>query len=137
MQPCNATSIRPKSYDLGYARDENDKDKNTKFDLELRRSVLVRCHESQDVLFCVARLHLRESMDPVIIDVYRELVIQYHCSGDDILENPELRLEFLTKCRSTLGHLPEQQLLHRLTYLRKSRRLSKSRDLMQITTHNN
>lgn len=70
-------------------------------------------------------------MDDALINVYCELVRLTRASAEDILEDPELRNRFLVEVRRSLGeHLPERQLLHRLSYLRKSRRLPRSRDIM-------
>lgn len=74
-------------------------------------------------------------MDTTIITVFTRMALSHGCSADDILETPELREEFLTETRRVLGHLPEQQLLHRLTTLRKARRLPKSRDLRAESTN--
>jgi hypothetical protein len=69
------------------------------------------------------------TMDDVLIAAYRGLVARFRASAEDIIEGPELRLLFLTEVRHALGDLPERQLLHRLTYLRKQRRLPRSRDI--------
>jgi hypothetical protein len=70
-------------------------------------------------------------MDNVLIEVYRRLVSQFLCSAEDILEDPELRNTFLADSRQSLGKdLPERLLLHRLSYLRKQRRLPRSRDIV-------
>jgi hypothetical protein len=68
-------------------------------------------------------------MDEVLINVYRRMVIDRHCSAEDILEDPELRAEFLTRVRQELGDLPERQLLHRLSCLRKQSKLPRSREI--------
>lgn len=69
-------------------------------------------------------------MEPVLIAAYTRLARSHGCSVDAILESPELRSEFLTEVRRSLGDLPEQQLLHGLTTLRKRSRLPRSRDLL-------
>lgn len=70
-------------------------------------------------------------MDDALIAVYRSMVIRFHCSTEDIMEDPDLRTQFLTEARQTLGNdLPERQLLHRFQYLRKKRRLPRSRDIV-------
>lgn len=74
-------------------------------------------------------------MDSTIINVFTCLARSHGCSADDVLETPELRGEFLAGVRQLLGNLPEQQLLHRLTTLRKARRLPKSRDLRAGSTN--
>jgi hypothetical protein len=71
-------------------------------------------------------------MDDILIDVYRQLVQQRRVSAEDILEDPELRNTFLNETRRSLGDLPERQLLHRLSYLRKQRRLPRSRDIVAV-----
>jgi hypothetical protein len=68
-------------------------------------------------------------MDTTIITVFSQMSRTKGCSADDILETPELRVEYLQETRQLLGDLPEQQLLHRLTNLRKAGRLPKSREL--------
>jgi hypothetical protein len=67
--------------------------------------------------------------DDVLVEIYRQLVRVYRCSAEDILEDPNLRTEYLTQTRQRLGALPEHALLHRLSYLRKQRRLPRSRDI--------
>ena len=67
-------------------------------------------------------------MDQVILAVYQQMLCVYRCSVDDILESPELRNEYLTAVRTSLGNLPEQQLLHRLTILRKQCKLPRRSD---------
>jgi hypothetical protein len=74
-------------------------------------------------------------MESVLINVFTCMALSRGCSVDDILETPELREEFLTETRRVLGHLPEQQLLHRLTSLRKARRLPRSRDVHAESTN--
>lgn len=69
-------------------------------------------------------------MDDVLIDTYRRLVLVHRVSAEDILEDPAMRTAFLDNVRQSLGHLPERQLLHRLSYLRKQRRLPRSRDIV-------
>jgi hypothetical protein len=68
-------------------------------------------------------------MDSVIADVFTRMATTHRCSTEDILEQPELRQEFLADTRSLLGNLPERDLLHRLSVLRKQRKLPRSRDL--------
>jgi len=69
-------------------------------------------------------------MDEVIRAVYQQMLAVHHCSVDDVLESPELRVEYLTAVRNSLGNLPEQQLLHRLTTLRKRSKLPRRGDLV-------
>jgi hypothetical protein len=70
-------------------------------------------------------------MDTTLIEVYRRLVRQFRCSAEDILEDPELRNAFLREARQALNEeVAERQLLHRLSYLRKQRRLPRLRDLV-------
>jgi hypothetical protein len=68
-------------------------------------------------------------MDSTLIQVFTQMAMQHGSTVDDILETPELREEFLVNSRSHLGLLPEQTLLHRLSGLRKSSRLPKTREL--------
>jgi hypothetical protein len=49
---------------------------------------------------------------------------------DEILETPELRAEYLDGARRLLGNLPERELLHKLTNLRKRKKLPRSRELL-------
>ena len=71
-------------------------------------------------------------MDEVLIAVYRQIVIESHASAEDILEDPDLRSVFLFEVRRALGeNLPERQLLHRLSSLRKSQKLPRSRDILK------
>jgi hypothetical protein len=67
-------------------------------------------------------------MDAVVIDVFSRLVHAHQCSVDSILETPELRTEYLAETRRLLGDLPERELLHKLTNLRKRKKLPRSRD---------
>ena len=69
-------------------------------------------------------------MDYVLIDVYQQFVRQHKASLDHILEDPELRNRFLAEVRQLVGNLPEYELLHRLTYLRKQKKLPRSRDIV-------
>ncbi len=62
-------------------------------------------------------------MDPAIIATYSQMLRTCGCSVDDVLETPELRNEYLAIVRRTVGNLPEQTLLHRLTTLRKKSKL--------------
>jgi hypothetical protein len=69
-------------------------------------------------------------MDEVVVEVFRRLVLTHRCSVDDILETPVLREEYLAETRRSLGHLPERDLLHRLTNLRRRKKLPRSRELV-------
>lgn len=69
-------------------------------------------------------------MEQLIIEVYRSLVQNHHCSVDDILETPELREQYLAETRQKLGNLPERELLHELVYLWKRSKLPRSRELL-------
>ena len=73
-------------------------------------------------------------MDRVIIEVYVNLVQTLGCTVDDILESPEFREAFLSQTRQRLGYLPERTLLHRLTNLRRSRKLPKTRELISTVS---
>lgn len=74
-------------------------------------------------------------MDDAIITVYEKLAHGCRATADKILEDPDLRTPFLADVRQTMGHLPEREILHRLTHLRKAGKLTRSRDL--ITNHKN
>ena len=70
-------------------------------------------------------------MDEILNSVYRQMIIQHQASAEDILECPLLRQTFLNEVRQILGDdLPERQLLHRLSYLRKQSKLPRSRDVL-------
>ncbi len=69
-------------------------------------------------------------MDEVVIDVYRRMVHDHRCSAEDILETPDLRERYLAEVRWVLGNLPERELLHKLSNLRKRSRLPRSRELV-------
>lgn len=70
-------------------------------------------------------------MDRVIIQVYVEMVRQHGASVDDILVTPELREEFLSHSRQSLGNdVEEETLLRRLHNLRKQSKLPRSGDLL-------
>lgn len=63
-------------------------------------------------------------MDMILINVYRKMLRNYHCSSDDILCDPDYRQEFLTASRQALGDdKPEKVLLKRLASLRKQSKL--------------
>ena len=68
-------------------------------------------------------------MDTVTASVYEQLLRQHDASVDDVLETPELRNVYLAEVRRILGDLPERQLLHRLTCLRKKSKLLRRSDL--------
>jgi len=70
-------------------------------------------------------------MDHVILEVYVNLVQTLQCTVDDILESPEYREAYLSQTRQHLGQLSERTLLHRLTSLRKSGKLPKTRELIE------
>lgn len=76
-------------------------------------------------------------MDQVIKAVYQQMLATHHCSVDDVLESPELRNEYLALARASLGDLPEQQLLHRLTTLRKQSKLPRRGDLLACKKDSN
>ncbi len=72
-------------------------------------------------------------MDPVLIDVYKQMAMRHHCSVDDILCDPDLRSEFLDACRGVIGkQYSEFDVLHRLSNLRKKSKLPRTRDLIAI-----
>ena len=70
-------------------------------------------------------------MDPVITDVYVEMVRAHGASADDILVEPEFREEFLSNCRRLLGTgVGEAALLRGLQNLRKRSKLPRSGDIL-------
>lgn len=69
-------------------------------------------------------------MDEILIDVYRRMLQSQNCSVDDILETPQLREQYLFETRRVLGYLPERELLHRLTSLRKRSKLPRYREII-------
>lgn len=72
-------------------------------------------------------------MDQVIQAVYRQMLRVHRCSVD-VLESPDLRNEYLIEVRCSLGNLPEQQLLHRLTALRKKSKFARLSDPAEAST---
>lgn len=76
-------------------------------------------------------------MDSDIIATYGQMLRVYGCSVDDILESPDLRIEYLELVRRSVGSLPEQQLLHRLTTLRKQSKLPRRCDRSQHSLFSN
>lgn len=73
-------------------------------------------------------------MDDAIIAAFEKLCLQHKATADAILEDPELRQPFLAEVRQVVGHLPERDILHRLTSLRKASKLTRSRDLLARRT---
>lgn len=73
-------------------------------------------------------------MDPVLIDCYTQMLRTYHCSVDDILEDPTHRTEFLALVRASNIDVPERDILHGLTNLRKKSKLPKLKDCLTATT---
>lgn len=70
-------------------------------------------------------------MDSVITQVYVEIVREHEASVDDILVTPQLRQEFLSHSRQSLGNdVDEETLLRRLHNLRKQSRLPRSSDIL-------
>lgn len=70
-------------------------------------------------------------MDSVLVNVYRLMVSRFRCSAEDIVEDPDLRNTFLEEVRKLLADAAsERQILHRLSYLRKQRKLPRLRDLV-------
>jgi hypothetical protein len=70
-------------------------------------------------------------MEPVLIDAYRRMLAARRgsVSVDRILEDPELRAEFLTLVRGAVGDQPEGDILHGLNNLRKRRKLPRRCDI--------
>ena len=70
-------------------------------------------------------------MDTVLVDAYCSMVKRHHCTTDDILCDPERRTEFLSECWRILGEdKKENDLLRRLSNLRKRSKLPRSRDVL-------
>ena len=73
-------------------------------------------------------------MDDALISVYRQMVQQFESSAEDILECPILRQTFLAEVRQLLAQdFGERCLLHRLSSLRKQRKLPRLRDILATT----
>lgn len=70
-------------------------------------------------------------MEPVLIEKYCEMLKSYptDCSVDRILEDPNLRSEFLTRVRTAQVHETEYEILHGLHNLRKKSKLPRRTDL--------
>lgn len=69
-------------------------------------------------------------MEPVLIDAYRQMLAAHpRCSVDRILEEPELRAEFLAAVRRAAHDRAEGEILHGLNNLRKQRKLPRRTDL--------
>ncbi len=69
-------------------------------------------------------------MEPVLIASYRVMLKTYPtaCSVDRILEDPELRGEFLGHVRASAVARTERDILHTLNNLRKQRKLPRRGD---------
>jgi hypothetical protein len=69
-------------------------------------------------------------MEPILIESYR-LMLKAHpdeCSVDRILEDPEMRNEFLNRVRAGDAQRPERDILHTLNNLRKRSKLPRRDD---------
>ncbi len=77
-------------------------------------------------------------MDPVLIACYTQMLNAHQCTVDDILEDPDLRSEFLCLVRASITDRTEREILHGITNLRKRSRLPKSKratkTVTQVTT---
>lgn len=70
-------------------------------------------------------------MDLILTTIYKQLVLHYGASVDDILVSPTLRGEFLLACEQQLGsQFNEETALRRLQNLRKRSKLPLSSDLL-------
>jgi hypothetical protein len=69
-------------------------------------------------------------MEPILIASYREMLRAYpnRCSVDRILEDPELRTEFLGRVRAGAVQRSEFDVLHTLNNLRKQSKLPRRAD---------
>ncbi len=62
-------------------------------------------------------------MENVLIHVYQQLLVTHRCSVDRILEDPELRQEFVGRVRESAVDASEFVILHGLNNLRKKSKL--------------
>jgi hypothetical protein len=64
-------------------------------------------------------------MEPVLIAMYSEMLKAHpnKCSVDRILEDPEMRGEYLARVRAGAGDKSEYDILHTLSNLRKKSKL--------------
>lgn len=64
-------------------------------------------------------------MEPILIESYRRMMRAHPtgCSVDRILEDPDLRGEFLRLVRASSVHRREYDILHGLSNLRKKSKL--------------
>jgi hypothetical protein len=62
-------------------------------------------------------------MEPVLIAAYREMLSYHRCSVDRILEEPDLRIEYLGIVRRSAPERAEREILHGLNNLRKKSKL--------------
>lgn len=68
-------------------------------------------------------------MEPVLVAAYREMRAAHpHCSVDRILEDPDLRADFLARVGRAAPDRTEFDILHGLNNLRKQRKLPRRRD---------
>ena len=69
-------------------------------------------------------------MEPVLIASYRVMLTAHPaaCSVDRILEDPDLRGEFLGHVRASAVERPERDILHTLNNLRKRSKLPRRGD---------
>jgi hypothetical protein len=69
-------------------------------------------------------------MEPVLIAAYRHMLMAHDpCSVDRILEDPELRGDYLALVRAGAVERPERDILHGLSNLRKKSKLPRRADL--------
>ncbi|MBA4192340.1 MAG: hypothetical protein C0467_30585 [Planctomycetaceae bacterium] len=63
-------------------------------------------------------------MEPVLIAAYQQMLNAHaRCSVDRILEEPQLRSEFLAQVRTSVPNGQEADILHGLNNLRKKSKL--------------
>ena len=69
-------------------------------------------------------------MEPILIAFYTQMLKAHpnRCSVDRILEDPELRNEFLGRVRASAGDRPEYDILRTLHNLRKRSKLPRRAD---------
>ena len=75
-------------------------------------------------------------MEPVLIAVYHRMLLANpnHCSVDRILEDPEMRGEFLAGVRASGVAEREYDVLHGLHNLRKKSKLPRREDVLTPAT---
>jgi hypothetical protein len=73
-------------------------------------------------------------MEPVLIAAYRQMLTTHRCSVDRILEDPEMRCEYLGIVRTSAIEKSEYAILHGLNNLRKRCKLPRRSDSPTTTS---